>query len=178
MDFICEPTIQYLNDIIWYAYNIVWYKVYFHYKLLCISVYINMYPMQTCIHTSVQFSHSVASNSSRPYGAQHARPPCSSPTPGVYSNSCPLSQWCHPTISSFVNPFSSCLQSFPASESFQMSQLFAFILFIFWIALWNILTAHISTDDPWDSTSPLISIPPNGRPYIFKNVFLITPLII
>ena len=53
---------------------------------------------------------------------QHARPPCPSPTPGVYSNSCPLSQWCHPTISSSVVPFSFCLQSFPASGSFPMSQ--------------------------------------------------------
>ena len=59
------------------------------------------------------------------HGLQHARLPCPSPTPWVYSNSCPLSQWCHPTISSSVVPFSSCLQSFPASESFQMSRLFA-----------------------------------------------------
>ena len=61
----------------------------------------------------------------QPHGLQHTRPPCPSPTPGVYSNSCPLSQWCHPTISSSVIPFSSCPQSFPASESFQMSQFFA-----------------------------------------------------
>ena len=61
----------------------------------------------------------------RPHGLQHARPPYSLPTPGVYSNSCPLSQWCHPIISSSVVPFSSCPQSFPASGSFQMSQLFA-----------------------------------------------------
>ena len=72
----------------------------------------------------VQFSHSVVSNSLRPYGLQQARPPCPSPTPGVDSNSCPLSRWCHPTISSSVIPFSSCLQSFPASGSFQMSQFF------------------------------------------------------
>ena len=64
------------------------------------------------------------SDSLRPHGLQHARPPCPSPTPGVYSDSCPLSGWCHPTISSFVIPFSSHLQSFPASGSFQMSQLF------------------------------------------------------
>ena len=74
---------------------------------------------------SVQFSRSVVSDSLQPHGWQHARPPCPSPTPGVYSNPCPLSQWCHPTISSSVIPFSSCLQSFPASGSFQMSQLFA-----------------------------------------------------
>ena len=73
---------------------------------------------------SVQFSRSVVSRSLRACGLQHARPPCPSPTPGVYSNSCPLSQWCHPTISSAVIPFSSCLQSFPASGSFQMSQFF------------------------------------------------------
>ena len=75
-------------------------------------------------HSSVQFSHSVMSNSLRPHGLQHARFPCPSPTPGACSNSCPLSQWCHPTISSSVAPFSSCLQSFPASGSFLMSQLF------------------------------------------------------
>ena len=73
---------------------------------------------------SVQFSHSVVSNSLQPHGLQHARPPCPSPTPRVYSDSCPLSCWCHPTISSSVVPFSSRLQSFPASGCFQMSQLF------------------------------------------------------
>ena len=72
-----------------------------------------------------QFSCSAMSDSLWPHGLQHARPPCPSPIPGVYSNSCPLSWWCHPTISSSVVPFSSCLQSFPASGSFQMSQLFA-----------------------------------------------------
>ena len=60
----------------------------------------------------------------RPHGLQHTRPPCPSPTPRIYSNSCSLSRWCHPTISSSVVPFSTCLQSFPASGSFQMSQLF------------------------------------------------------
>ena len=75
--------------------------------------------------SSVQFSHSVVSNSLWLHGLQHARPPCPSPTPRDYSNSCPLSQWCHPTISSSVIPFSSCLQSFSASRSFQTSQLFA-----------------------------------------------------
>ena len=71
-----------------------------------------------------QFSHSVVSDSLRPQEPQHARPPCPSPIPGVHPNLCPLSQWCHPTISSSVL-FSSCPQSFPASGSFQMSQLFA-----------------------------------------------------
>ena len=75
--------------------------------------------------SSVQFSHSFVSNSLQPYGLQHTRLPCPSPTPGAYSNSCPLSQWCHWTISSSVVPFSSCLQSFPASGSFPVSQFFA-----------------------------------------------------
>ena len=73
----------------------------------------------------VQFSCSVMSNSLWPYGLQHARPPCSSPTLGACSNSCPLSRWCHPTIPSSVVPFFSRLQSFPASGSFPMSQFFA-----------------------------------------------------
>ena len=74
--------------------------------------------------SSVQFSCSVVSDSLRPHEPQHARPPCPSPTPGVHPNLCPLSRWCHPTISSSVVPFSSCPQSFSASGSFQMSQLF------------------------------------------------------
>ena len=75
--------------------------------------------------SSVQFSHSVMSDSLQPHGLQHTRLPCPSPTPGVYSNSCPLSQWCHQTISSSIVPFSSHLQSFPVSESFLVSQFFA-----------------------------------------------------
>ena len=74
---------------------------------------------------SVQFSHSVMSDSLRPRELQHARPPCPSPTFGVHPNSCASSQWCHPAISSSVVPFSSCPQSLPASESFPMSQLLA-----------------------------------------------------
>ena len=73
---------------------------------------------------SVQFSHSVVSNSLRPHGLQHPRPPCPSPTPRVHPNPCPSSQWCHPTISSSVSSYSSCPQSLPASGSFPMSQLF------------------------------------------------------
>ena len=73
---------------------------------------------------SVQFSPSVLSDSLWPHGLQHTRPPCPSPTPGVYSNSCPSSRWCRPTISSSVVPFSSCFQSFPASGSFPMSRFF------------------------------------------------------
>ena len=73
--------------------------------------------------SSVQFSHSVVSDSLRPYDLQHARPPCLSPTPRVHPNSCPSSWWCYPAISSSVVPFSSCPQFLPASESFPTSQL-------------------------------------------------------
>ena len=73
--------------------------------------------------SSVQFSHSVVSDSLRPHELQHTRPPCPSPTPRVHPNPCPLSQWCHPTVSSSVVPFSSCPHYFPASGSFPMSQL-------------------------------------------------------
>ena len=79
---------------------------------------------QTYIQGILQFSRSVMSNSLWPHEPQHTRPPCPSPTPGVHSNSCPLSWWCHLTTSSSVIPFSSCPQPFPASRSFQMSQLF------------------------------------------------------
>ena len=85
-------------------------------------MYVNL-PL-SLLFSSVQFSHSVVSDSLRLHGLQHARPPCPSPTPGLYPNSCPLSQWCHSAISSTVVPFSSCPQSFPASGSFQTSQLF------------------------------------------------------
>ena len=74
--------------------------------------------------SSVQFSRLVVSDSLRLHELQHSRPPCPSPTPGIHSNSCPSSRWCHPAISSSVVPFSSCPQSLPASESFPMSQLF------------------------------------------------------
>ena len=75
--------------------------------------------------SSVQFGSSVMSDSLRPHGLQHAMPLCPSPTPGVYSNSCPLNRWCHPDISSSDVPYSSRLQSFPASGSFPVSQFFA-----------------------------------------------------
>ena len=79
----------------------------------------------SCLFSSVQFSLSFVSSSLQPHETQHARPPCPSPTPGVYPNSCPVSQWCHPTISSSVVSFSFCIQSFPASRSFLMNHLFA-----------------------------------------------------
>ena len=86
---------------------------------------------------SVQFSRSVVSDSLRPRESQHARPPCPSPTPGVYTNPCPSSRWCHPAISSSVVPFSSCPQSLPASGSFPMSQLFESALRIRWPEYWS-----------------------------------------
>ena len=82
--------------------------------------------------SSVQFSSSVVSDSLRPHEPHHARPPCPSPTPGVYPNLCPMSQWCHPTISSSLIPFSSRLQSFPASGSLPVSA-----LRIMWPKYWS-----------------------------------------
>ena len=85
--------------------------------------------------SSVQFSRSVISDSLRPHGLQDARPACPSPILGVHTNSCPVSQWCHLTISSSVVPFSSCLQSFPASGSFQMTQIWFPLGWTGWISL-------------------------------------------
>ena len=84
-----------------------------------------MYVFTFIQFSSVQFSRSVVSDSLWPHESQQAKPPCPSPSPGVHSDSCPSSPWCHPAISSSVVPFSSCLQSLPASESFPMCQLFA-----------------------------------------------------
>ena len=96
----------------------VWQKPTQYCKAIILWLKINNY------FSSFQFSHSAVFDSLWPHELQQARPPCPSPTAGVYSNSCPLSQWCYPTVSSSVVPFSSCLQYFPASGSFQMSQLF------------------------------------------------------
>ena len=89
-----------------------------------ICYYITKIHVTNIQFSSVQFRYSVQSNSLCPHGLQHARPPCPSPTPWACSNLCPSSQWCHPTISSSVVPFSSCLQSFPASGSFPVSPFF------------------------------------------------------
>ena len=103
--------------------------------------------------SSVQFNLSVMSDSLRPHEPQQARPPCPSPTPRVHSNSCPLSRWCHPAISSSVIPFSSCPQSFLATGFFQMSQLFASgcqsITFSFNISLSNEHPGLISFRMDW-----------------------------
>ena len=88
-------------------------------------VYDNAFQSYNGFISSIQFSRSAMSYSLQPHEPQHARPPCPSPIPGVHPNPCALSRWCHTTISSSVIPFSSCPQSFPASGSFPMSQLFA-----------------------------------------------------
>ena len=119
------------NESLWLNYFRTFCKnmLFFFFFLLIVSDSWVGFPV-TCkqIHpqfSSVQFSCSVVSDSLHPHESQHARPPCPSPTPGVHSNSSPSSRWCHPAISSSVVPFSSCPQSLPASESFPMSQLFA-----------------------------------------------------
>ena len=93
-------------------------------KVLLVKVVFFLLVRHRCEFSSVQFSCSVMSDSLWPHEPQHARPPCPSPIPRVYPNSCPLSWWCHPTILSPVVTFSSCLQSFAISGSFQMSKLF------------------------------------------------------
>ena len=123
--------------------------------------------------SSVPFSCSVVSDSVWPHESQHARPPCPSPTPGVHSNSHPSSRWCHPAISSSVIPFSSCPQSLPASESFLMSQLFA----------WGVQSTGVSalasflpknTQD-WSSLewTGWISLESKGLSRVFSNTFAI-----
>ena len=116
-----------------------------------------------------QFSHSVVSVSLRPHESQHARPPCPSPTPGVHSDSCPLSQWCHPAISSSVVPFSFCPQSLPASESCPMSQLFT------WggqstgvSAAASFLPKNTQDESPLEWTS-WISLQSQGLSRVFSN---------
>ena len=124
---------------------------------------------QNFIAVSVQFSRSVVSDSLWPHESQHARPPCPSPTPGVHSNSRPSSQWCHTAITSSVVPFSSCPQSLPASESFPMSQLFA------WGGQNNGVSASASFLpkksqglSPWEWTG-WISLQSKGLSRVFSN---------
>ena len=115
------------------------------------------------------FSRSVMSDSLRPHGLQHAWPPCPSATPRVYSNSCPLSRWCHPTISSSVVCFSSRLQSFPALGSFQMSQLFSSDgQSIGASALASVLPMNIQDWFPLRLTG-WISLQPKGLSRVFSN---------
>ena len=121
---------------------------------------------------SDQISRSVVSDSLRPHESQHARPPCPSPTLGVYSNSCPLSWWCHPTILSSVVPFSSCLQSFPTSGSFQMSQFFASGGQIIRVsASTSVLPMNIQDWFPLDWTG-WISLESKGLSRVFSNTIV------
>ena len=127
------------------------------------------------IISSVQFSCSVVSDSLRPHELQCARPPCPSPTPGVHSNSHPSSRWCHPVISSSIVPFSSCPQSLPASESFPMSQFFA------WggqctgvSALASFLPKNTQDRSPVEWTG-WISLQSKGLSRIFSNTTVIGP---
>ena len=112
-----------IADLQYFRYTAKWfrYTCIFFFTFLSIVSY---YKVSNTAPYAIQFSCSVTSSSLQPHGLQHTRLPCPSPTPGVYSNSCPLSRWCHPAISSSVI-FSYCLQSFPASGSFPMSQFFA-----------------------------------------------------
>ena len=119
---------------------------------------------------SFQFSCSVVSDSLRPHKLQHARPPCPSQTPGVHSDSCPLSRWCHPAISSSVIPFSSCPQSLPASESFPMSQHFAWGGQSFGVsALASFLPKNTQDWSPLGWTG-WISLQSKGLSRVFSNV--------
>ena len=131
----------------------------------------------TCISTllyfnSIQFSRSVMYNSLWPHGLQHTRPPCPSPAPWVYSNSCPLSRWCHPAISSSVIPFSSCPQSLPASESFQMSQFFASVGPKYWSFSFSISPSNeysvLPMNIPLEWTG-WISLQSQGLSRVFSN---------
>ena len=119
--------------------------------------------------SSVQFSRSVMSDSLRLLELKDARPPCPSPTLGVHSNSCPSSQWCHPTISSSVVPFSSCPQSLPASESFPMSQLIAWSgQSIGVLALASVLPKNTQDWSPLEWTG-WISLQSKGLSRVFSN---------
>ena len=115
--------------------------------------------------SSVQFSRSFVSDSLRPHGQQHARPPCPSPVPWVYSNSCPSSWWCHPNISSTVVPFTSCLQSFPASGSFPNE----LVLRIRWPKYWS-FSFKISPSNGYSGLiSFRISLQFKGLSRVFSN---------
>ena len=119
--------------------------------------------------SSIQFSLSVVSDFSRPYELQQATPPCPSPTPGVHSNSHPSSQWCHPAISSSVVPFPTCPQSFPASGSFPMSQLFAWGSQSIGVSpLASFLPKNTQGWSPWGWTG-WISLPSKGLSRVFSN---------
>ena len=129
----------------------------------------NVYALSVQFSPSVQFSHSILSDSLRPHESQHARPPCPSPTPGVHSDPRPSSQWCHPAISSSVVPFSSCPQSLPASGPFPMSQLFTWgSLSIGVSALASVLPKNTQDWSPLEWTG-WISLQSKGLSRVFSN---------
>ena len=118
----CFPSVK---NMFWPCSSLILLLIQAHCPVVHPSVWIKHQPKHFPVISSAQFSHSVVSDSLRPHESQHTRPPCPSPTPGVPSDSRPSSQWCHTAISSSVVPFSAWPQSLPASESFPMSQLFA-----------------------------------------------------
>ena len=127
-----------------------------------------MFPQDSVQFSSFQFSRSVMSNSLQPHGLQHTRPPCPSLTPGVHPNSCPLSQWCHPAISSSVVPFSSCPQTLPASVFSNEST-----LCMRWPKYWS-FSFSISPSNEHQDWSPLgwtgwISLQSKGLSRVFSN---------
>ena len=135
--------------------------------MLC-YIFVNLFNLWLS-RRSVRFSHSVVSDSLWPHELQHARPPCPSPAPGVYPNSCPSSQWCHPAISSSVVPFPSCPQSLPASESFPMSQLFTWGGQNIGIsALASVLPKNTQDWSPLEWTG-WISLQSKGLSWVFSN---------
>ena len=131
--------------------------------------YLNLSGNFMCIDiTDDQISRSVVSDSLRPHESQHARPPCPSPTPGVHSDSCPLSQWCHPAISFSVIPFSSCPQSLP-SESFLVSQLFTWGGQSIWISALALVLPKNTQDWSPSEWSGWISLQFKGLSRVFSN---------
>ena len=135
----------------------------------CVLFYTFIVLCVCCFLCSVQFSCSVVSDSLWPHGLQHARPPCPSPTPGAYSNSCPSSRWCHPTTSSSVVPFSSHLQSFPALGFFPMSWFFTSSGQSIGISTSaSVLPMNIQDSFPLGWTD-LISLQSNGLSRVFSN---------
>ena len=133
----------------------------------CNRVWSLLDPVETI--SSFQFSHSLIPNSLQPYGLQQSRLPCPSPTPGAWSNSCPSGQWCQPAISSSVIPFSSCLQSFPASGSFKNES----VLHIRWSKYWS-FSFSISPFNEYSGLissglTALISLQSKGLSRVFSN---------
>ena len=149
--------------------TILWTSVHSSSGTLCTrSNPLNLFITST-VYSSDQISRSVVSDSLWPHESQHTRHPCPSPSPGVHSNSCPLSRWCHPAISSSVVPFSSCPQSLPPSKSFPMSQLFTWGGQSIGVsALASFLPKNTQGWSPLECTG-WISLQPKGLSRVFSN---------